>query len=32
VRFKAPKTGVYYFHVNGYKGKGGYTLFVGVPA
>ncbi len=32
VRFKATKSGVYYFHVNAFKGSGKYTLFVGVPA
>ena len=31
VEFKAKKTGTYYFHVNAYKGRGGYTLFVGLP-
>jgi hypothetical protein len=32
VRFKATKAGVYYFHVNAFKGSGKYTLLVGVPA
>jgi hypothetical protein len=32
VRFKAPKAGVYYFHVNAFRGAGKYTLLVGVPA
>jgi len=32
VRFKATKAGVYYFHVNAFKGGGKYTLLVGVPA
>jgi len=31
VRFKATKAGVYYFHVNAFKGNGKYTLLVGVP-
>jgi len=32
VRFKATKAGVYYFHVNAFKGGGKYTLLVGVSA
>jgi subtilisin family serine protease len=32
VRFKATKAGVYYFHVNAFRGAGKYTLLVGVPA
>ncbi|HJR97329.1 MAG TPA: S8 family peptidase [Actinomycetota bacterium] len=31
VRFKATKSGVYYFHVNAFKGSGKYTLLVGLP-
>lgn len=31
VRFKATKSGVYYFLVNAFKGSGKYTLLVGVP-
>ena len=31
VEFRAKKTGVYYFHVSAFKGRGKYTLFVGVP-
>jgi thermitase len=31
VRFRARRSGIYYFHVNAWRGAGRYTLFVGVP-